>query len=80
MLDNRTFKKSQNSANEPIPVIGRMQTAVQGNIWRKEDAEFVVVRDGLNLLIGRNLFNALGGSVTQTLNLIEGNMIMSIQN
>ena len=46
-------------ANEPIPVIGMMQTPVQSNSWRIEDAESVVVRDVLKSLIGRDLLEAL---------------------
>ena len=33
-------------ANEPILVIGMMQTPVTSNGWRIEDAEFIKVRDG----------------------------------
>ena len=54
-------------ANEPIPVIGMMQAPKESNGWRIEDAEVVVVRDGLTPLIGRDLFEVLGISSTQTL-------------
>ena len=60
MTDNRTRKKSQHFANEPIPVIGMMQTPVESNDWRIGDAEVVVFRDGLKALIGEDLFDALG--------------------
>ena len=53
-------------ANEPISVISMMQTPVESNVWRIQDAEFVVVRDGLRPLIGRDLFVALGIPVKQT--------------
>ena len=32
-------------ANEPIPIIGMMQTPVESKCWRIEDTEFVVVKD-----------------------------------
>ena len=51
-----------------------IQTPVEGNGWRIEDAEFVVVKKGLKPLIGRDLFDALGTSVTQTLKPIKVNM------
>ena len=60
---------------EPIPVFGTIQTPVQSNIWQIEDAEFIVVTDGLTPLIGRDLFDSLGISVTETLNSVEGSTI-----
>ena len=65
-------------ANEPIKVMGMIQTPIASNGWRIEDAEFVVVRDGLKPLLGRDLFDALGISVTQTPNSIEGSMVNAI--
>ena len=64
--------------NEPIPVIGMMQTLVAFNGWRMEDAEFIVVRNGLQPLNARDLFDALGVSATQTLNPIECSMVNNI--
>ena len=55
-----------------------MQTPVVGNGWRIKDPEILVVRDGLKKLIGPNLLDEFGISVTQTLNPIEGNMINNI--
>ena len=43
-----------------------MQTPVETNGWRTEDAEFVIVRDDLKPITGRDLFNAIGISFTQT--------------
>ena len=62
-------------ANAPIPVIGMMQTPEEKNGWRIEDAEFVVFRDGLKPLIGRDLFEVLKISITQTLCSDEGSMV-----
>ena len=53
MVNNGTFSRAQNFANEPIPIIGMMQTSLDINGWRIEDAEFVVVKYGLKPLIGR---------------------------
>ena len=65
-------------ANEPIPVIGMMQVPIEKNWWRIEDAEFVVLVDGLKPLIGRDLFEAIGTSITQTLSSKEGSMVNTI--
>ena len=65
-------------ANEPINVEGMIQAPIASKAWRTEDAEFVVVRDGLKPLIGRDLFDALGISVTQTPNSNEGSMFNGI--
>ena len=65
-------------ANEPIPVIGMMQAPIESNGWRIEDAEFVLVEDGLKRLICRNLFEVLGISITQTVCANEGSMVNTI--
>ena len=65
-------------ANEPINVMGMIQAPIASKGWRTEDAEFVVVHDGLKPLIGRDLFDALGISVTQTPNSNEGSMVNAI--
>ena len=58
-LTTAPSQESKTFANEPIPVIGMMQTPVESNGWRIEDAELVVVRDVLKPLIGRDLLEAL---------------------
>ena len=52
-------------SNETINVTGMIQAPIASNGWRLEEAEFVVVRDVLKPLVGRDLFDALGISVTQ---------------
>ena len=64
-------------SNEPINVTGMIQAPIASNGWRLEEAEFVVVRDGLKPLVGRDLFDPLGISVTQTPK-YEGSMINTI--
>ena len=66
-------------ANEPIPVIGMMQAPVENNGWRIEDAEFVVFRVGLKPLIGRDLFEVLGISITQTLCSNESSFVNTVR-
>ena len=77
-LTTVTAQELRTFANEPIPIIGRLQTPVDSNGWRIEDAEFVVVRDGLKSLIGRDLFDNLGISITQTLCSDEGGKVNTI--
>ena len=64
-------KEIQTFVNDPIPIIGMMKMLVESKGWRNEDAEFVVASDGLKLIIGRDVFEALGISITQTLNSVE---------
>ena len=64
-------------SNEPISVTGMIQAPIASNGWRLEETEFVVVRDGLKPLVGRDLFDALGISVTQT-SKNEGSMVNTI--
>ena len=70
-LTRAPSKDVKTFANEPIPVIGMMQTHVESNGWRIEDAEFVVIRDCLIPLIGRDLIAPLSISVTQALNSVS---------
>ena len=55
-----------------------MQAPIESNGWRFEDAVFVVVRDGLKQLIGRNLFEVIGISITQTLCSDEDSMVNTV--
>ena len=64
-------------SNEPINVTGMIQAPIASIGWRLEEAEFVVVRDGLKPLVGRDLFDALGISVTQ-IPKNEGSMVNTI--
>ena len=64
-------------SNEPINVKGMIQALIASIGWRLEEAEFVVVRDGLKQIVGRDLFDALGISVTQTPK-YEGSMVNTI--
>ena len=59
-------------SNEPINMTGMIQATIASNGWRLKEAEFVVVRDGLKPLIGRDLFDGI--SVTQTPK-YEGSMV-----
>ena len=78
MVDDNTPSGTQNFRSEPINVMGMTPAPIASKGWRIEDAEFVVVRDGLNPLIGRDLFDALRISVTQTTNSNEGSMVNAI--
>ena len=55
-----------------------MQAPIESNGWWIEDAEFVVVRDELKPLIGRDLFEVLGISITQNFCSDEGSMVNTI--
>ena len=55
-----------------------MQALMESNGWRNKDANFVVVRDGLKPLIGRDLFEVLGISINQTLCSDEVSMVNTI--
>ena len=58
-LTTASAQELKTFANDPIPVIGMMQTPVERNGWRIEDVDFVVIRGGLKPLIGRDLFEVL---------------------
>ena len=53
-------------SNEPIQVEGKIQASITGNGWTCDSATSTVVADGLNSLIGYDLFDRLGLAVTQS--------------
>ena len=58
----------KNFANEPIHVIGVMQTPGASNCRRINDSEFATDHDRLKPPLSRDWFKALGVSLTHTLN------------
>ena len=51
--------------NEPIKVLGHLETPVAYNQWRDKSAILTVVEDGHKNIIGRDLFTTLGLAVVQ---------------
>ena len=52
-------------SNEPIKVIGHLETTVAYNQWQDKSAILTVVDDGHKNIIGRDLFTTLGLAVVQ---------------
>ena len=52
-------------SNEPIKVIGHLETTVVYNQWQDKSAILTVVDDGHKNIIGRDLFTTLGLAVVQ---------------
>ena len=69
-------QKLKTFANEPINVMGMIQAPIASNGWRID--ELVVVKDGLKPLLGRDLFEALAISVTQTPYSYEDSMVNNV--
>ena len=65
-------------ANEPMPILEMIQTQLERNFWWIEGAEFVVVKEGLKPLLGKDLFKVLGISITQTFCSDEVSMVNTI--
>ena len=53
-------------SNELIQTLGILQTSIQSNNWYANPIETQVVTDGHRLLLGRDLFPALGLSIQQS--------------
>ena len=77
-LTTATAQELKTFANEPIPVIGMMQAPIESNGWWIEDAEFLMVKDGLKPLIVLDLFENLEISITQILSSNEGSIVNTI--
>ena len=52
-------------SNEPIKVLGHLETTVAYNNWIDREAIITVVEDGHKIIIGRDLFPSLGLAVVQ---------------
>ena len=52
-------------SNEPIKVLGHLETTVTYNQWKDRAARLTVVEDGQINIIGRDLFTTLGLAVVQ---------------
>ena len=77
-LTTAPTKELKNFANEPISLIGVMQTPGASNCRRIKDAEFATDHDRLQPPLRRDWFKALGVSLTHTLNPIEVSVINNI--
>ena len=60
--DKRTLKTF---SNEPIKVLGHLETTITYNQWKDKTAVLTVVEDGHRNIIGRDLFTTLGLAVVQ---------------
>ena len=64
-------------SNEPIHIEGKIQTTITSNGWTLNSANFTVVANGLNSLIGRDLFDNLSLAVSQSSS-VQGNQVNTI--
>ena len=58
-------KELENFSDEPIKVLGHLETTVIYNQWKDQSAMLTVVDDGHKNIIGRDLFATLGLAVDQ---------------
>ena len=52
-------------SNEPINVLGNLETRVSYNNWTDREANQTVVEDGHKIIIGRDLFTSPGLAIVQ---------------
>ena len=63
--DTKERRNLKTSSNEPINVLGHLETRVTYNQWKDRAAMLTVVEDGHKNIIGRDLFTFLGLAVVQ---------------
>ena len=63
--DTEEKRSLKTFANEPIKVLGHLETTVTYNQWKDRAAMLTVVEDGHRNIIGRDLFTTLGLAVVQ---------------
>ena len=64
----RVFEKRRNTnnfSNEPVKILGTLIAPVESNSWRTKNAHFVILENGLEPLIGKNLFETIGIFIKQ---------------
>ena len=63
--DTNCKRSLKTFSNEPIKVLGHLETTITYNQWKDKAALFTVVEDGHRNIIGRDLFTTLGLAVVQ---------------
>ena len=63
--DTKERRNLKTFSNEPIKVLGHLETTVTYNQWQNRAAMLTVVEDGHRNIIGRDLFTTLGLAVVQ---------------
>ena len=58
-IDEMVSPQLRTFSSEPIYIEGKIQTPITSNGWTSNLATFIVVADGLNYLIGKDLFDHL---------------------
>ena len=64
-IDTKERRNLKTFSNEPINVLGHLETTVAYNNWEDRAAMLTVVEDGHKNIIGRNLFTTHGLAVVQ---------------
>ena len=64
-IDTKDRRNLKTFSNEPIKVLGHLETTVAYNNWKDRTAMLTVVEDGHKNIIGRDLFTILGLAVVQ---------------
>ena len=75
--ENRDLKTI---SNDPIKVLGHLETTVPYNNWIDREASLTVVEDGHKFIIGRDLFTSLGLAVVQQQQTDNGKCVNNINN
>ena len=63
--DTKDRRNLKTFSNEPIKVLGHLETKITYNQWKDKAAVFTVVEDGHRNIIGRDFFTTLGLVVVQ---------------
>ena len=63
--DTKDKRNLKTFSNEPIKVLGHLETTITYNHWKDKAALFTVVEDGHRNIIGTDLFTTLGLAVVQ---------------
>ena len=63
--DTKDKRNLKTFSNEPIKVLGHLETTITYNQWKDKAAVLSVVEDGPRNIVGRDLFTTLGLAVVQ---------------
>ena len=64
-IATRDKKDLKTFSNEPIKVLGHLQTTLLYNNWTGKEASLTVLEDGHKIIIDRGIFTSLGLAIVQ---------------
>ena len=79
-ITKREKRDLKTFSNNPIEILGHLETTVAYNNWIDREASLTVVEDGHKIIIGRDLFTSFGLAIVQQRQPNNGKCVNNINN